>query len=71
MFLQSRASFPPHFLRIVVEVKASGPPCVLELWFGISKGMLPVRYFCLRTVVGSKQGYAPCEILLSSNCGLE
>ena len=27
-FLPSRASFPPHLLKIVVEVKASGPPHV-------------------------------------------
>ena len=36
----------PHFLNIVVEVKASGPPHVLELSLGVSKGMLPVKYFC-------------------------
>ena len=29
--LPSRASCPPHFLKIVVEVKASGPPHVLRL----------------------------------------
>ena len=28
VFLPSRASFPPHFLRIVVDVKALGPPHV-------------------------------------------
>ena len=44
-FLPSRANFSPHFLKIVVEVKASGPPHVLALWLGVSKGMLPVRYF--------------------------
>ena len=43
-FLPPRASFPPHFLNIVVEVKASGPPHVLKLWLGVSKGMLPVKY---------------------------
>ena len=37
--------FPPHFLKIVVEVKASGPPHVLKLWLVISKGMLPITYF--------------------------
>ena len=26
-------------------MQASGPPHVLELWLGISKGMLPVKYF--------------------------
>ena len=44
-FLSSWASFPPHFLRIVVEVKASGPPHVLTLWLGVRKGMLLVAYF--------------------------
>ena len=29
-FLPSQASFPPHFLKIVVEVKASGPPQLLQ-----------------------------------------
>ena len=43
-FLPPRASFPPHFLTIVVEVKTSGPPHVLILWLGVSKGMLPVKY---------------------------
>ena len=38
-FLPSRGSFAPHLLKIVVEVKASGPPLVLELWLGVSKGM--------------------------------
>ena len=30
----------------MVEVKASGPPHVLKLWLGVSKGMLPVKCFC-------------------------
>ena len=34
--------FLPHFFKIVVEVKASGPPHVSKLWFGVRKGMLPV-----------------------------
>ena len=42
-FLPFRASFPPHFIKIVVEVKASGPSHVLKLWLGVSKGMLPVE----------------------------
>ena len=29
----------------MLEVKASGPPHVLRLWLGFSKGMLPERYF--------------------------
>ena len=45
-FLQSRASFPTHFLKIVVEVKASGPPHVLKLWLGVNMGMLSVGYIC-------------------------
>ena len=37
--LPSRASFPPHFLEIVVKVKASEPPHVVRLWLGVSKVM--------------------------------
>ena len=35
--------FSQHFLKIVVEVKALGPSHVLNLWLGVSKGMLPVE----------------------------
>ena len=35
--------FPPHFLKIVVEVKASGPPHVLKQCLAVSKGMLSVQ----------------------------
>ena len=45
-FLPSQASFPPHFLRTVVEVKASRQPHVLKSWLGVSKGVLRVKYFC-------------------------
>ena len=34
MDVPSRASFPPHFYEIVVEVKVLGPPHVLKLWLG-------------------------------------
>ena len=35
VFLPSRASFfTPHFLKMMVEVKASGPPHVIKLWLG-------------------------------------
>ena len=37
--------FPPHFLKIVVEVKALGPPHVLRMWLGVCTGMLPMKYF--------------------------
>ena len=43
-FLPSWASFPT--IKIVVEVKASGPAHVLKVWLGVNKGMLTVRYFC-------------------------
>ena len=52
-------------------MKVSGPPHVLELWLGLSKVMLPVTCgrceglrttSCLRTVVGVKQGHAPCNL---------
>ena len=38
-------SFAPHFSKIVVEVKASGPLNVEKVWLGVSMGMLPVMYF--------------------------
>ena len=46
MFLPSQACFPPHFIKIVVEVKAFGPAHVLKLWLGINMDMLHVEYFC-------------------------
>ena len=33
--------FPPHFLKIVVEVNVSGH--VSKQWLGVSNGMLPVE----------------------------
>ena len=42
MFHPSRAKFPPHFIKTVVEVKASGPPCLTTV-VGVSKGMLLVK----------------------------
>ena len=33
----------PHFLKIVIEVKASEPPHVLKLWLGVSKRMLYIE----------------------------
>ena len=36
-FLRSSARVSLHFLNIVVEVKASGPPHVLKLWLEVSK----------------------------------
>ena len=46
-FLPPLATFPPHFLKIVLALcKAYRPPHVLGLWLGVSKGMLPAKYFC-------------------------
>ena len=42
--LPSQASFLPHFLKIVIEMKACGPLHVLQLWLGVSKGIFPVGY---------------------------
>ena len=48
-FLPSQASFfSLRVLKIVVEDKSSGPPYVLKLWFGVSKGMFPVKCFCFK-----------------------
>ena len=35
----------PAILRIVVEVRATGPPHVVRLWLVLSNGMLPLKYF--------------------------
>ena len=55
VYLSSRVSFPPHFLKILIEVKVSGPPSLktvvgckqghaaCKLWLEVSKGMLPVN----------------------------
>ena len=40
-----------HFLRIVVDAKASGPPHILELWFGVIMGMLSVKYFRSKQII--------------------
>ena len=45
-----RASSSPHFLKTVVEMKASGPSHVQKLWMEVSKDMLPVTYFCSNKV---------------------
>ena len=42
-FLPSKRVLPPHFLKMVVVVKALGPPHVLKLWLESSKGKLPVN----------------------------
>ena len=42
-FLSPRASFALHFLKTVVEVKASGPPHVLILWLGCRQGHAPCK----------------------------
>ena len=39
-FCPSRVVFSPHFLTIVLEVEASGPPHVLKLWLGVIRGIL-------------------------------
>ena len=33
-FLLTDLIFPPHFQKIVVEMKASGPPHISKLWLG-------------------------------------
>ena len=44
--------FPPHVVIIVAEVKATGPPHVLQLWLGVGKGILPVKYIsCKKTSI--------------------
>ena len=42
-FLLIRASFPPHFQKTVVEMKALGLPHVLKLWLGVKKSHAPYK----------------------------
>ena len=64
--------FTSHFLKIVVEVKASGPPHVLDLWLGASKGMLPVKVkasgppHVLDLWLGASKGMLPVKYFCSS-----
>ena len=53
-FMSSSASFPPHFLDIVVEVSDVG------LWTAT----------CLKTVFGGKQWHPSCKILLLHKASL-
>ena len=46
VLLPFRASFPPHFQKIVTEVKAFETPYVQQLWLGVSKEMLSIKYLC-------------------------
>ena len=51
--------FSTIFLKIVIEVINSGLPQVCKLWFGIGKGLLPVRHLTeksswLSIIVGIK-----------------
>ena len=41
----------PHFIKIVVEVKAMGPTHVLQLWLEVNKGKHPEKYLCLHMYV--------------------
>ena len=61
--------FPPHFKKIVVEVKVSGPSHVLELCLGLSKGMLPLRYFHSNKASFPYQSNFVEIIRLSQRCG--
>ena len=70
--LPSQASSTPRFFKIVVMVKTSGPPHVLTLWLGVSKGMLPVRYvqfnkssFCVSQTSLRSQGCYKDEVNLA------
>ena len=66
-FLTSKDSFSVTFLKNCYSNFFGNYKFTFfrEVWLGVSKGMLPVRYYFFITVVGSMQGYAPCEILLS------
>ena len=43
-FQLSKASLPPHFLKMAVEVKAVGLPHVLKQSLEVSRCIFPVKY---------------------------
>ena len=45
-FMPSRASFSITVKKMVVGVKVSGPPQILDLCFWVGTGMLHVKYVC-------------------------
>ena len=49
-FLPSQYSFQPHFLKIVVEVKASGLPHILKLCLGVNM-FDPTNLLCLSNFI--------------------
>ena len=45
-FLPSRDVFPPHFMKHCGRGESLGTTTCLKIVFLVSKGMLPVKYFC-------------------------
>ena len=62
--LHSLASFYTTFLKIVVEVKTSGPPHAFNLWLVLGNGRLPVKHF------HSNKSYFLCHFYLFKIIGL-
>ena len=72
-FQPTRASSSPHFLKIVVEVKTLGPPHVLILLLGVSKGMHPAvslrsnkASFCVSIISWRSQDCHKVEVNLTT-----
>ena len=60
--LPSQGSFStPHFIKSVIEVKATGQLGVIKMWLVVSKGMLSVGY--LRS---NKTSFCVCLIFRTS-----
>ena len=62
--LPSRAGFSTTFFINCGEVLVSGPPHVLRLWLGVSKGIkLPVRYYVLTNTLLCQSSFMEKTIL--------
>ena len=48
-FLPSNSTFSTTFLMNCGRGECLGPPHILTVWLWVSKGVLPVKYFCPQT----------------------
>ena len=48
------------FPKIVVEATRSGLPQICKLWFGVSKGMLPVKHPAPKIIMAVS--YCGCQL---------
>ena len=54
--------FSAIFLNVVVEVITLGLPPACKLWFGVSKGMIPVRHLAPKILKIMAVNYCGCQL---------